>query len=320
MLKTSIFKRVQEFVDREGLFLPGQTLVVGLSGGPDSVFLLHFLGHLRAQYNLTLIAVHLDHGWRENSPQDAKFCAQLCAAANIPLVTKHLRDLPAQKSTGSLEQDARRARRHFFQEVAAAHQADAIALAHHQDDVFETFFIRLIRGSGLTGLTSIRPRSGEYIRPLLELTKQEILEYLDSNQIAYCHDQTNEDITFLRNAIRHKLLPAYRALDKRAEDNLQRTIEQLRQVDDYLEERAQHAYKGMVTDGWLNLDSFFELDAVIQHRVLLQWLIAAGVPFTPTEKFFAEITRFFKQPGSKTHAVSEQWKISKQKNRAAIKR
>jgi tRNA(Ile)-lysidine synthase len=317
--KTLIFNNIEQFCNRENLISPDQTIIIGLSGGPDSVFLLHFFVSIQKKYNLNLIAAHLDHGWRAESAQDAEFCKKLCEQTNIQFHQKHLRDIKHTKNpSGSPEQDARNARRAFFQELAQQLQATSIALAHHQDDLIETFFIRLIRGSGLTGLTSIKPHNGKYIRPLLEISKQEILDFLQENKIAYCIDKTNQDTNFLRNTIRHKLMPTYSGLDARATENLVRTIEQLQQADNFIEKTAQEQYKNLVVDSWLDCENLLTLDPVLQHRILLLWIIDAGVQFTPTEKFFAEITRFFAQPESKTHWISATWGIKKVKREAQI--
>ncbi len=321
LIQTSsrLLNNIEQFCLNENLISPDQTIIVGLSGGPDSVFLLYFLLSIQKKYNLTLIAAHVDHGWRAESAGDAEFCKKLCEQTTIPYHQKKLRDIKQIKSpSGSLEQDARNARRAYFQELAQQQQADSIALAHHQDDLIETFFIRLIRGSGLTGLTSIKAHTGNYIRPLLEASKAEILDFLQENNIAYCIDQTNQDTTYLRNNIRHKLIPAYAALDARANENLVRTIEQLQHADTFIEKTAQEQYKNIVQDGWLDCEKFLLLDPVLQHRILLLWIVNAGVQFTPTEKFFAEITRFFGQTESKNHWVSTTWGIKKSKRKAQI--
>ncbi|MBY0109636.1 MAG: tRNA lysidine(34) synthetase TilS [Candidatus Babeliaceae bacterium] len=319
MLKTLIFDRIEQFCIRENLISPDQSLIIGLSGGPDSVFLVYFFKALQKKYNLKLIAAHVDHGWRTESPKDAAFCKQLCFDLGIEYHEKKLHDIKQGKRlSGSLEQDARNARRAFFQELAAESHADAIALAHHQDDLIETFFIRLIRGSGLSGLTGIKPHNGLYIRPLLEISKKEILAYLQKKSIHYCIDTTNQDSNFLRNNIRHTLVPAYCALDKRATENLVRALDQLQQADKFIEKIAQEQFRSLMHNNHLDCKAFFEHDPVVQHRILLLWIISSGVSFTPTENFFAEILRFFKQPESKTHWIASTWGIKKTKHTATI--
>jgi tRNA(Ile)-lysidine synthase len=317
--KTLIFNSIETFSCNNKLFSEGQTILLGLSGGPDSVFLVYFFIALQKKYNLKLVAAHIDHGWRTESQKDALFCKKLCAQFTIPFYEKHVRDITSTKTaSGSAESDARNARRTFFNEVAHQITADAIALAHHQDDRIETFFIRLVRGSGLSGLTSIKARSGIYIRPLLETGKSEILAYLHEHGIPYCIDSTNQDTDFLRNNIRHTLIPAYTKLDTRAGENLVRTIEKLQQSDNFIEKIAHQYYQILVEGSWLDIEKFLALDPILQHRVLLLWIIDDGVQFTPTEKFFAEITRFFEQTESKTHWITQNWGIQKVKRKAHI--
>ena len=293
--------------------------MIGLSGGPDSVFLVYFFKSIQEKYNLQLVAAHLDHGWRTESTRDAQFCKHLCEQLSIPYHQGHLRDIPQKKPpSGSAEQEARTARRTFFQELARHSRADAIALAHHQEDYIETFFIRLIRGSGLTGLTSIKARAGQYIHPLLETSKQAILNYLHGHGIAYRTDQTNKDTHFLRNAIRHTLIPAYTQLDPRASRNVVRTLKQLHHADACIEKLAQEQYHKLMQDGCIDTQLLLALDSVLQHRILMRWIVDAGVPFTPTERFFAEIIRFLGQPESKTHWINRSWGIKKVKHKARI--
>lgn len=319
MLRTSIFNNIEQFCRQENLVSPDQTIIIGLSGGPDSVFLLYFFLHLQKKYTLQLIATHLDHGWRAESTRDAQFCADLCKKLGVTYVQEKLK--PTPKSSGSAEHDARQARRTFFERTLRQAQGEregSIALAHHQDDLIETFFIRLVRGASVTGLASIKPRHGLYIRPLLGVSKAEIVAYLQENNIPYCTDVTNQDTTFLRNNIRHNLLPVYEKLEPRARTTLLHTIAQLQKTDTYLEQQANKFYAQLVIDGWLSLPEFLALDPIIQHRILLNWLIQAQAHFTPTEHFFDEIIRFLRQKESKTHMITQAWGIQKIKNRAAI--
>ncbi len=318
--KISIFNKTENFCAQEELILPGQTLIVGLSGGPDSVFLLTFLHYLQKKYNLRLVAAHLDHGWRSNSADDALFCKQLCEKLSITyeqqiLVNSQTKDV---STSGSLEQDGRKARRIFFEACAQRHQADRIALAHHLDDKAETFFIRLIRGAGLAGLASIRARHGLYIRPLLSLTKKEILDYLQAEKISFCADSTNLDVRFLRNNIRHTLMQVYSSLDRRAGKHIIRAIDQLQQADAFIDHYAQTAFDAMLDNGLLDIQKFLACQKIIQHRVLVHWLIKHQVKFVPTEPFFNEIVRFFKNTGSPAHRIAADWTIKKTKNHVQI--
>ncbi len=138
-----MIKQIDAFIAQYNLLPAGSTVVLGLSGGPDSVFLLHLL----ADKNIKLIAAHLDHEWRADSADDVTFCKKLAQKYNVPFITAKASELKRTfKWDGSQEQLGRAMRRHFFATVAAAHATDSIALAHHAQDQQETFFIRLMRG------------------------------------------------------------------------------------------------------------------------------------------------------------------------------
>ena len=147
-----MIKAIHAFIAHHNLIFANKTVVVGLSGGPDSVFLLHLLS---TKFNIDLIAAHLDHEWRPDSHKDVEFCRDLAKKYDVPFVTQEISELPISlKFDGSLEDVGRRARRFFFESICTSHNADLIAVAHHAQDQQETFFIRLLRGASLTGLTA----------------------------------------------------------------------------------------------------------------------------------------------------------------------
>jgi len=318
-----MLERIEQYITDHSLIAPGNTVVVGFSGGPDSLLLLHMLSQLQHTYSLTLIAAHLDHEWRDNSEQDQLFCKEVAQHLNIPFVSAKLSELPLpKKPKGSLEQIGRKARRLFLEIVAQEHNADAIALGQHLDDQEETFFIRLIRGSTLSGLTCMRPKSGLYIRPLLEIKKTKILNYLDTHGITYLKDPSNELDFFLRNRIRKRVIPAIREADERFDHNFLRTLTSIQATENYLSGVTKQAFKtvaSLIDTRWhIDTTKLFSLDPFIQYRLLMHWLISSGVPFVPTEGFLDEIMRFLHQPGSKTHVIHEQWSIVKKRDRAHI--
>src|SRR5579872_7038532 len=139
-----LYQKIYTAIQKDQLITPGDTLIIGLSGGPDSIFLLHVLASLRQELNLKLIAAHLDHGWRPDSGKDGQFCQQATSALGVDLLIRKFSDLGISlKFNGSLEELGRQARRHFFEAVRQQYQAQAIALGHHLQDQQETFFIRL---------------------------------------------------------------------------------------------------------------------------------------------------------------------------------
>jgi tRNA(Ile)-lysidine synthetase-like protein len=331
-----LFMRITSFCAKHELIRSTDTVVVGFSGGPDSLFLLHVLAETLSPEQI--IAAHLDHGWRPESKSEAEWCKQTAESLGVRFIAGHLQDYTAQlKTRGSKEDSARQARRLFLKQIAEQCHAHNIALAHHADDQIETFFIRLIRGTGIQGLASMSPRQGLYIRPLLELTKHEIVSFLDANFLAnntannnpvhagpYLIDPSNMSPDYLRNRIRHTLTPALVACDTRAEKNIHAAITHIQEVDRYLDEQARKAYDALknsfLNNNSLKIEKLQELDPLIRHRVLILWLCEARVPFTPSKAFFAEIERFlFQSQTSFSHQIAPVWSIKKERGSAFLK-
>lgn len=299
------------------------TIIIGFSGGPDSLYLLLLLKKVQQSHNLNLIAAHLDHEWRTESAQEAQWCKQFCKEHNIPFIFQKASQLSLKSSgNGSKEQHARQLRRLFFETIAQQHHNAYIALAHHQDDQLETFFIRLARGTSLTGLCGMKELDqSNYLRPLLNLTKQEILTYLDTNKISYLQDPTNSDQTFLRNRIRHTLVPLLPSIDPRLVQHTITTMKHLTSVDELLEHITQQTITQISTHQQplsLNTELFLQLHTVLQQRILLHLLIQAQATFIPSQSLFAEIIRFLQTNKHTEHTIHQTYKIVKNKNSFSI--
>ena len=186
----------------------GRRILVALSGGADSVALIHLLAQARQAYGLTLYAAHMDHGIRPRSGEDADFCRELCARLDVPLYVKRI-DIPALAAAHhrGLESEARDVRRQWLDEVRRQTNADLIATAHHMDDQAETVLMRLARGTGLRGMGGIAALRDGYYRPLLGLRKAQLAEYLRAREIPWREDDTNRVDDNPRNAIRLHVIP-----------------------------------------------------------------------------------------------------------------
>jgi tRNA(Ile)-lysidine synthase len=197
--------RVAEFIARHRMFEPGQRVGVAVSGGADSVFLLHALREL----GLRLSVVHIEHGIRgAASIADADFVAQLATIFALPFHIRHS-DVPA--IDGNLEEAARNVRQVFYSELIAAGAIDRVATGHTRSDQAETVLYRILRGSGLTGLAGILPVTREgLVRPLLEIDRTEIEAWLRQHQITWREDESNRDRSYARNRLRHDILPLLR--------------------------------------------------------------------------------------------------------------
>lgn len=195
-------------------FKRGEAVIVGFSGGPDSVCLLHFLHHLARKKHFQLVAVHVHHGLRgKTADRDAAFCRRLCKELGIPFLLKKANArAAAQKLDLSPEHAARKVRYAAFARAARQLGATKIALGHHLDDQAETVLLNLLRGTRPEGLCGIPVRRAltdkvEIVRPLLCITRAEVEAYLQENQLSFVTDETNFDEALRRNWIRHELLP-----------------------------------------------------------------------------------------------------------------
>jgi tRNA(Ile)-lysidine synthase len=197
--------RVAHFIARHRMFEPGQRVGVAVSGGADSVFLLHVLREL----GFPLSVIHIEHGIRgAASIADAEFVAQLARTFELPF---HLRRADVPAIDGNLEEAARKTRQAFYAELIASAAVDRVATGHTRSDQAETVLYRILRGSGLTGLAGILPVTSEgIVRPLLEIDRTEIEAWLRARGIAWREDLTNQDRTFARNRLRHEILPLLR--------------------------------------------------------------------------------------------------------------
>jgi tRNA(Ile)-lysidine synthase len=270
-------------IRRHGLLAPGDRILVAVSGGPDSVALLHVLHELRRDFDLHLEVAHLQHGIRgEAGKEDASFVRQLAASLNLTFHLKEV-DLPRMKlaaGKGNLEELARRARYRFFSELAAERNLQKIATAHTSDDQAETVFMWFLRGAGLKGLGGMAPLArtpGDtgraLIRPFLEVSKADILEYLEDRRLDFRVDSTNQDPALLRNWLRLDLLPKiHRRLDIQVSRRLGQQAEIFRDEDDLLDRLARDCFAAMRAAGSLDRVAFLAQPRALQRRVLRLWI------------------------------------------------
>jgi len=196
-------------IERYGLFVPGEKVLVAFSGGPDSSALLYILLRLKKRYGIALHVAYLNHRLRgQESDAEQRFVEKTAASLGLPITIEHLTDEQvAQLSSGSLEARARAARLSFLQRSAKTVQAAKIALGHTFEDQVETVLMRLFVGTGPEGFAGMRPISGKLVRPLIETSKAELASFLKENNLGYFTDSSNLSTSFLRNRIRHLLLP-----------------------------------------------------------------------------------------------------------------
>lgn len=245
-LQTGPVQTVRDTLARHAMCLPGDHLLVALSGGPDSMALLHIIQLLAPELDLTLSVAHLNHGIRgEASDRDQAFSRQAAEALGLPFVTETT-DVPAlarQSGTG-LEEAARNARHAFLREAALSRGARRIAVGHHKGDMAEQVLMNLLRGSGLKGLGGMDPVTSDgIIRPLMELSRNEITDWLSARGIGHVTDDSNSDTAYTRNRIRHRLIPMLEAeFNPSAVDTLARTASLLRDEEAWLRELTESLF------------------------------------------------------------------------------
>jgi len=245
----SLIKKVREAVNRYSLLSKNDSVVIGVSGGPDSLALLFALNSLKKEFKLNLQVAHFDHQIRKDSYRDREFVEALAQRLALPFISGAI-NIRRLAKTGSIEEIARQERLKFLFDVARRVNSDKIALGHNQDDQAETVLMRLIRGAGLYGLASILPKrkiaNFMIIRPLIETPRKEIESYLKRRRVKPRIDSTNLDIVYFRNRVRNRLIPE---LAKSYNSNIKEVLANLAQTAacdyDYLEKCARRALKGL---------------------------------------------------------------------------
>jgi tRNA(Ile)-lysidine synthase len=233
----------------------GDKVLVGISGGPDSVALLLVLSQMTRRFGFSLVAAHLNHGLRgKKSDADEQFAREMANNLKIPFVSKKI-DLKSQRRRrkGSLEEIAREERYNYLISVASRRGCKKVAVGHHADDNAETLLMNFIRGSGpkgLGGIPPVRPLKGDdilLVRPLIEVTRDEIIAFLKKEEQDFCIDETNSDTAFRRNKIRHDLVPQIKNdYNPSITAVLNDTAEVMRSVDEFIESEIQHKMDSVV--------------------------------------------------------------------------
>lgn len=234
-----MYRKFVQFIEKNELFKQNEKLVVGVSGGADSVCLLSLLCKFREEIPLDLTVVHINHGIREEAGEDALFVKELCKEWRIPFVLREYAvNALAKEWNMSSEEAGRRVRYEAFSEVLGEENGK-IVVAHNQNDVAETVLFNLFRGSGSAGLTGIRPKNGNVIRPLLCFSREEIENYLEENQLKYCIDKTNLTDDYTRNKIRNHILPyVEEQIVKGSVAHIYKTAGLLSEQENYLDKEA----------------------------------------------------------------------------------
>lgn len=233
----ALMLKIKRYIGANQLICPGDGVVVGLSGGPDSVFLLYALHTLQARLGFTLRAVHVHHGIRgAEADRDEAFSEKLCAKLAVPFQAVHVAAPEYAAQHGLSLEEAARILRYEALETARQQMGTPsawIAVAHHLDDQAETVLHNLVRGAGLRGLAGMENRRNHVIRPLLSIKREDILKWLEQNNIPYVTDSTNADPHYTRNRIRSTVLPELRVINPEASAHIAHSAALLREADAY---------------------------------------------------------------------------------------
>ena len=252
----------------------GQSVLCALSGGVDSVVLLHLL----LQCGVRVEAAHVEHGIRgESSRRDCRFVQELCGKWGVPLHVIHL-DVPAQaaKESRGIEETARAMRYDFLWKTREARRLETLATAHHLNDQAETVLMHLIRGASPVGLSGMRERDGALIRPLLPFSRAQIEQYAQENHLPHVEDETNADIAYTRNYIRHELIPCMEKLNPRAVEAVGRAAELARRQSDFVRQEALRVLRSRMYGA--ALADVSDLHPGLRSEVIAQYLRAQGTP------------------------------------------
>ncbi|WP_110930506.1 tRNA lysidine(34) synthetase TilS [Paenibacillus bouchesdurhonensis] len=296
-----LVERVRRIGEEHRLWSPGDCIVVAVSGGPDSVALLYIMHAIakRMGQGLSLVCAHINHGFRpEESLEEAEFVQGLAGQLDLPFELGNL-DIPSyMKQSGKGTQLAAREKRYeFLRAVAEKYGAASIALAHHADDQAETVMMRILRGSGSSGLAGMRMKRREgninLIRPLLRIYKAEILQACQDSGIPYRIDSSNLQNKYARNAIRLDVLPFLGHYNGQLAESLNRIADTLGEEDDYMQQVTDQVYRELVVskgeDLAFEIGPFTSLHAALQRRLIK--LILNYLPCGMEEIDFVKIER-----------------------------
>lgn len=286
MLEQKIF----DFVTKYGLIENGDKIVLGVSGGPDSICMLNILHKMitSKQVDFEIFVCHINHGIRENAKIDEEFVKDFCEKINVPFFVKHanIKQMAEEQKRG-LEETGRIVRYDFFDEIMQKTGSNKIAIAHNSNDNAETIIMNILRGSGIRGLIGIEKKNGKYIRPLIGTKRAEIEEYLQENGIIARHDESNDENIYTRNKVRNIVVPY---IQKEFNSNIISSLERLSDIakeqEEYLQKQIVEYYKEIcieeinVTNDFeynkincaeviIDLKKFNELEKVIQKRIIL---------------------------------------------------
>ena len=271
-----MINKIKNTIKKYELLSYEDKVLVGVSGGPDSITLLNILYELG--YNLCV--AHINHQIREAANDDEEFVRAFCAERQIDFFVKRVR-LKELDLGMTLEETGRKIRYDFFYEIKEREGCTKIATAHNANDNAETVIMNLIRGSGMTGLKGIEVKRGDIVRPLIEVTRNEIEEYCNENNLNPCYDETNNEAIYTRNKVRLELLPYIeKNINSHVVNNINRMSSIIIDEEAFIEKVVDKAYNDCIISESFknvvcNLSKFNKLDSVIKRRLIKRFIFKA---------------------------------------------
>lgn len=262
-------------IKENNLINEGDVIVIGVSGGPDSITLLTCLNKYKNKFNCKLIVAHINHLIREDSTEDEQYVENFCKKIDVPVFIKRVDILKlADEWKKGTEETGRIIRYEFFDEIAKKEKANKIAIAHNMNDNAETILLNIIRGSGLSGLEGIQPyKYNKYIRPIINCTREEIEEYCKKNNLMPRIDSTNKENIYKRNIIRNELIPYLKKINPSIVETLSRTSRIVKENNEYIGKQAKVTYERIATETEktveFKLADFNSQEKAIQNMLIL---------------------------------------------------
>ncbi|MBR2290670.1 MAG: tRNA lysidine(34) synthetase TilS [Clostridia bacterium] len=276
-------ERVFELIKRENLIEEKDKVVLGVSGGPDSIAMFFCLYKLSKTLGFEIFVAHINHGIREEATDDEQYVENWCQKFCVPFFVLHskVEELAKQQKLG-VEETGRKVRYDFFDEVCGKVGANKIAIAHNKNDNAETVIMNILRGSGSKGLGGIKAKQGKYIRPLIECSRDEIEEYCEQEKLEPRIDKTNFENEYTRNKIRNIVIPYIQEeFNPNIVNGLARLSEIMQEQEEYIQGEAEKQYKNIVIEEiksgeneynsiMLDLKKFNSLPKLIEKKIILE--------------------------------------------------
>lgn len=270
-------EKVLKTIKKYELIKSGDNIVLGISGGPDSICMLYILNSLKKDLNFNIYVAHINHMLRENAKLDEEYVKNTCEKLNIPVYIKHIKIKEiAEKEKRGIEETGRKVRYEFFEEILRKTNSNKIATAHNLNDSIETIILNIIRGTGISGLAGIEPiRENKFIRPLIECERKEIEEYCNLDKLEPRIDESNYENKYNRNKIRNICIPyLQKELNSNVIKNISRLSEIANEEQKYIEKNVEKSFNKICIENTenkiiLDIKMFVKEELVIKRRLIL---------------------------------------------------